>query len=137
MRQHRVPVRKCTHAWPLLLKRESNKSFQTALERRGDTTRSKQPPEVTPLLLQRHLQKLRAGAGTTGMRHDRRRKLTCQQVPFSRLQAGSSPPRSEVTGLPFESNANYQPATLLPRSDTTNVRKATFHREVKYSLFCT
>lgn len=64
VRQHRVRVRKRTHAWPLLLKKESNKSFQTALEMRGDTTRSKQPPKVTPLLLQRELRKLRAGVGT-------------------------------------------------------------------------
>lgn len=48
------------------LKKESNKSFQTALERRGDATGSKQPPEVTPLWLQRQLHKLHAGVGTDG-----------------------------------------------------------------------
>lgn len=70
------------------------------------------------------------------MRHDRRRKLSCQQVPFSWLQAGASPIHPDVMGLPFKSNASYQMATLLQRSGTTNVKRDTFHREVKYSLFC-
>lgn len=72
----------------------------------------------------------------TGMRHDRRRKLSCQQVPFSWLQAGASPIHPDVMGLPFKSNASYQMATLLQKSGTTNVKRDTFHREVKYSLFC-
>lgn len=45
--QHHVLVPKCRHAWPLL-RNESNKSSQTALERQGGTTRSNQAPEGNP-----------------------------------------------------------------------------------------
>lgn len=79
--QHRVHVPKCRHAWPLLLRSESNESSQTALERRGDTTTSNQAPEVTPLLLQGQLHELRAGAGR--QKSPRKRTLSCQQVPLA------------------------------------------------------
>lgn len=99
-------------------------------------TSSKQPPEVTSLLLQRQLHKLRAGAGTDRNVAQQNRKLSCQQVPFSGLQAGTSPIHSDGMGLPYERNANYQLATVLQRSGTRARRRDTFHREIKYSLFC-
>lgn len=121
------------HGRTLLLEKDSNKSFQTALERRGDTTGSKQPPGVTPLLPRRQLHK--PGVGTAGNAAQERGSAGARE--FLQLIPGrcfSNAPCKAGT-LSFNSNTRYSQGTPSPRAaGTTNVRRDTFDGEVKLLL---
>lgn len=125
-------VWKCLRAWPLLLKKESNKSFQTALERRGGTTRSKQPPEVTPVLPQRQLHKLCAGVGAD--RNAARQNGKLRPAGWVQLLTGRY--FCTLAPRPLPEQQHCQPATLRGEVPP-QAQEGTFHRGMKYSLCCT
>lgn len=121
------------HGRPLLLKKDSNKSFQTALERRGDTSGSKQPPGVTPLLPHRQLHKL--GVGTA--RNAAQEGGSAGASGFLQLIPGRcfSNALCKAETLSFNSNTHDPQGTLSPRvGGTTNVRRDKFDGEVKPPL---
>lgn len=100
------------HAWPLLLKRKSNKSFQTALEKRGDITRSKRLPEVTPFLLHRQLHKLCAEAGADRNAGWQNGKALLPTASFQLISGQSFCKLTATMGLAFKKRSNKYQCTV-------------------------